>query len=243
MGFTTGFTGGVTLTLSIAYLTVLTHQRNREYQAAILRQQTRALSGIIDPLPPALPPTRAELAAAQRANFVERAKDRWNAEVEGAVHWAQNKDWYEARHDLEAAAARLWARALSSSSSDDKNVRAEAEGKAQEIVARARDQTISSQAGSVAAASGNSLKAQGIEAANKAEGEAKAAKGSIFGAIGGFFSRGKQMLVGASEEEKASNVLLSPEEKALQKRYQQGASGMNRSTEEVLAERYGSAKQ
>ncbi|KAJ9141683.1 MICOS complex subunit MIC12 [Pleurostoma richardsiae] len=117
MGFTTGFTGGVTLTLSIAYLTVLAHQRNRQRQSDILRANAYVLNSLADGggalANPALlagpaPPTHEELAARDRTRFVQAAKDRWNEEVEGAVHWAQTKDWAGVREDAEAGAARLW---------------------------------------------------------------------------------------------------------------------------------------
>ncbi|CAM1500884.1 Fc.00g100460.m01.CDS01 [Cosmosporella sp. VM-42] len=112
MGFTTGFTGGVTLTLSLAYLSVLAHQRSREQQGQVLRHQAFVLQGLIDPLPPLPPPTRSEVAAAQRANTVEVAKDRWNQEVENAVRWVQVTDWVQVRERLEDSASRLWGSAF-----------------------------------------------------------------------------------------------------------------------------------
>lgn len=42
---------------------------------------------------------------------MDRAKDRWNAEVEAAVRWAANKDWVAAREDAEDTVSRVWARA------------------------------------------------------------------------------------------------------------------------------------
>ncbi|KAL3960824.1 hypothetical protein ACCO45_005941 [Purpureocillium lilacinum] len=112
MGFATGFTGGVTLTLSLAYLSVLAHQRTRENQSRHLRAQALALQTLVDPIPQPLPPSRSEVAAAQRAASVEVAKDRWNEEVENAVRWVQNTDWVDVREDLEARVAGLWARAF-----------------------------------------------------------------------------------------------------------------------------------
>ncbi|KAI1389476.1 uncharacterized protein F4822DRAFT_427824 [Hypoxylon trugodes] len=195
MGFTTGFTGGVTLTLSIAYLTVLAHQKNREHQSAILRQQTRLISGIIDPLPPTLPPTRAELAAAERANLIERAKDRWNAEIEGAVKWAQNKDWEEVREDAEFALARLWAKASGG------EVPEKVERDTKDIVARTK-----SDVGSVAAAAKGAYadaKAKGSEVAAKTEEKAEQTRGSILGSIASVFRWGKE--AEQKVEEKALN--------------------------------------
>ncbi|KAI5857335.1 hypothetical protein GGS23DRAFT_388038 [Durotheca rogersii] len=174
MGFTTGFTGGVAITLSVAYLTVWSHQQNRVRQAAVLRQQTYALSALVDPLPPALPPTRAELAAAERAHFVERAKDRWNAELEGAVRWAQEKDWDEVREDVEAAAARLWARAFADA---DGGVAAPgdklAEGK-----------TVAAEKGSGVAPAAKSSYAE----AKTGPSEAETANGSVWASIGAGFA-------------------------------------------------------
>ncbi|KAH7148735.1 hypothetical protein EDB81DRAFT_883139 [Dactylonectria macrodidyma] len=108
MGFTTGFTGGVTVTLSLAYLTVLAHQRTREQQGQILRSQALVLQGLVDPFPPLPPPTRSEVAAAQRSTAVEVAKDRWNNEVQNAVRWVQHTDWVMVREGLEDQVSRLW---------------------------------------------------------------------------------------------------------------------------------------
>jgi len=108
MGFATGFTGGVTLTLTLAYLTVRAHERNREQQAQSLRYSTYLLRSVLDPVPEPLPPTRSEVAAAQRANSIEIAKDRWNQEVESAVRWVQHTDWDEVRETAEAGLANLW---------------------------------------------------------------------------------------------------------------------------------------
>ncbi|KAF3058373.1 hypothetical protein GL218_05498 [Daldinia childiae] len=184
MGFTTGFTGGVTLTLSVAYLGVLAHQRHRERQAAILRQQTRLISGIIDPLPPVLPPTRAELAAAERANLIERAKDRWNAEIEGAVHWAQNKDWEEVRENVEIAFGRLWARTFGDVQGPiEKGDEVAANVKA---VANTKLDQGKEKASSVAAAAKSAYadaKAKGSEVVGRTEEKAKESKGSFLGGL------------------------------------------------------------
>ncbi|KAM9879226.1 hypothetical protein VDGL01_06661 [Verticillium dahliae] len=108
MGVTTGLTGGVTLTLGLAYLAVQTHQRTREHQSQLLRSQARVLDSFLEPVVPAPPPTRHEIEAAKRANLVDTAKDRWNAEVEGAVHYLQRTDWDDVRAGLEDAAWRAW---------------------------------------------------------------------------------------------------------------------------------------
>ncbi|KAI1483098.1 hypothetical protein F4774DRAFT_368153 [Daldinia eschscholtzii] len=248
MGFTTGFTGGVTLTLSVAYLGVLAHQRHRERQAAILRQQTRLISGIIDPLPPVLPPTRAELAAAERANFIERAKDRWNAEIEGAVHWAQNKDWVEARENVEIALSRLWARAFG----DDAQGPVE---KAEDVAANAKAAASAKldqgkeKAASVAAAAKNAYadaKAKGSEVVEKTEEKAKEAKGSFFSRLWGAkdtADKTKSAVVeGAKQKGEELSSQLSEEERVLSQRYQ-GSNSLDQSPEEVLAARYASSGQ
>ncbi|KAM0450161.1 hypothetical protein ACHAO4_007045 [Trichoderma viride] len=115
MGFATGFTGGVTLTLSLAYLSVLAHQRNREAQSRSIRAQTLMIQHLIDPIPQPLPPTRSEVAAAQREAAVEVAKNRWNSEVENAVRWVQHTDWEEVREGMESRIAYLYAKATGQS--------------------------------------------------------------------------------------------------------------------------------
>ncbi|UKZ91967.1 uncharacterized protein TrAFT101_006935 [Trichoderma asperellum] len=115
MGFATGFTGGVTLTLSLAYLSVLAHQRNREAQSRSIRTQTLMIQHLIDPIPQPLPPTRSEVAAAQREAAVEVAKNRWNSEVENAVRWVQHTDWDEVREGMESRIAYLYAKATGQS--------------------------------------------------------------------------------------------------------------------------------
>ncbi|KAI0100138.1 hypothetical protein GGR51DRAFT_533200 [Nemania sp. FL0031] len=227
MGFTTGFTGGVTLTLGVAYLTLLAHQRNREQQAAILRQQTYLLSSIIDPLPPTLPPTRAELAARERANVTDAAKDRWNAEVESAVRWAQSKDWTEVREDAEAALARLWARAMGATQEGG----AKGEEKNDSVAAAAKSAYADAKAKSAELAS---------KTEKKAEEKAEGVRDTVLGAIGKGIQKGKEVFSSAKSvagvEEKAEQT-LSPVEKALQERYEK--SGESKQTvDEILAARY-----
>ncbi|KAG6007039.1 hypothetical protein E4U21_006399 [Claviceps maximensis] len=118
MGFVTGFTGGVTLTLSIAYLSVLAHQRNREEQGRSLRAQALAIQSLIDTIPQPLPPSRSEVAAAKRAEAVEVAKGRWNDEIENAVRWVQRTDWEDVRDGLEERLASLWDAAFGESIQD-----------------------------------------------------------------------------------------------------------------------------
>ncbi|EKD14424.1 uncharacterized protein L3040_005743 [Drepanopeziza brunnea f. sp. 'multigermtubi'] len=107
MGFTTGFTGGVTLTLGIAYLTVIAHERNRRLQGQELRSQAFVLERLLNPEPLPPPQSRDELAREERTTIVEAAKDRWNAEVENAVRWVQRTDFNDVREGMEGAVARL----------------------------------------------------------------------------------------------------------------------------------------
>lgn len=254
MGFTTGFTGGVTLTLSLAYLTILAHQRNRERQSAILRANNYVVSGITDPLPPVYPPTRTEIAALERANFVDTAKDKWNAEVEREVRWIQNTDWNEVREGVETAVGRLWSRALGNAIEEtEKGERKAAEltDAASREARAAADRSkaaASNKAGSVADAAKNAYadaKARGLDFADKAQEEAEQAKGSIFNAVGRGIEKGKEALSLASQKiagaeqalEGKIDEKLSPVERTLQQRYQK-PSGLNQTVEEALAERY-----
>ncbi|KAI1812528.1 hypothetical protein GGS20DRAFT_587366 [Poronia punctata] len=263
MGFTTGFTGGVTLTLGLAYLSVLAHRRNREQQAAILRQQTYLLSGITDPLPPTLPPTRAEVAAIERANLTEAAKDRWNAEVENAVRWVQTNDWSGVREEVETAISRLWVRALGEA--QDKVEIAEEKGaavasdltnksKAEVRSVAAAAKTAYAKAKRAEVAAGENVRSAEVVAEEKAE----SAGGSILDAIGKgvekgkeAFSKAKTAVVGteekieaaaaaaASASASASATTLSPVEKALQQRYEKSSGNeLDQTVEEALAARY-----
>ncbi|GAP83130.2 hypothetical protein SAMD00023353_0401300 [Rosellinia necatrix] len=236
MGFTTGFTGGVTLTLGVAYLTLLAHQRSRQQQAAVLRQQTYLLSGVVDPLPPVFPPSRAERAAAERAHFAEAAKDRWNAEVEGAVRWAQAKDWTEVREGVETAVGRLWARAM---------------GEAHEAAGNAEvksDSSSSSSSSSVVAAAKSAYADAQVKSAElaskvdrKAEEKAEEAKGTVMGVLGKGIEKGKEVLGKAKSAvavvEEKTGPATSPVEEALQQRYEK-PNGLEQTVEEVLAARY-----
>ncbi|KAI1487863.1 hypothetical protein F5X96DRAFT_121299 [Biscogniauxia mediterranea] len=244
MGFTTGFTGGVTLTLSIAYLSILAHQRNREYQAAVLRQQTRLISGIMDPLPPVLPPTRAELAAAERANLVETAKDRWNSEVESAVRWVQTKDWEEVREGVETAVARLWARTFKDESKKETAVEEQAADKPKdEAPKRSKNDRVALTARS---ADADTRAQDSSNIVHKAEGKAgkvaTEARGSIFGAIWRGLEKAKSAVGMTNNEselkpDEKPAASMTPVERALNQRYQQ-SSGKEQSVEDILAARY-----
>ncbi|KAK4033417.1 hypothetical protein C8A01DRAFT_40112 [Parachaetomium inaequale] len=141
MGFAAGFAGGVTLTLSLTYLALLTHTRNRQAQSAVLRSQASTLDTLIPAeldytLPPAARPRRnatvllpdgtyrpresleqyrrdERAAAGPGASFVETAKTKWNSEVLAAVRWAQGKDWGRVRQEAEDGVARVFGVELS----------------------------------------------------------------------------------------------------------------------------------
>ncbi|PSR76854.1 hypothetical protein BD289DRAFT_446263 [Coniella lustricola] len=262
MGFTTGFTGGVTLVLGAAYLSLQAHQRTRLSQAESLRANTYILNSLTY-IPASAPPPQTvaqELAlleyqqelllrAQQRrsatsaaggstafvADFVERAKERWNAEVEGAVRWAAHTDWQSAREDAEAAAARVWARFVTGG---DPPARTAAK--------------ISEHVGSAAAAAQSQLQDAGRQAAEQARikgVEAKDAAGSVWERG---FRRGQAVAaqakatVGLAEdrvERKIAAVGAAVDaaqvDKVLQQRFEpRHHVVLGRSAEEVLADRY-----
>ncbi|KAK4122333.1 hypothetical protein N657DRAFT_691608 [Parathielavia appendiculata] len=141
MGFVAGFAGGLTLTLSLTYLALLTHTHNRQAQSALLRAQASTLDTLIPPdqslplsarrrrnatvlLPDGTYRPRESLLAAQQhqppekkpvsaSSFIETAKTKWNSEVLAAVRWAQNKDWARVREDAEDGVASLFGVELS----------------------------------------------------------------------------------------------------------------------------------
>lgn len=90
MGFTTGFLGGVTLTFSLAYLSVYVHRSNRTYQSLLLRQQAKLLTSHVDPPEPEYQPPAYRI---EQAGLDEQLKDRWNREVESLVRRVQSTDW------------------------------------------------------------------------------------------------------------------------------------------------------
>jgi altered-inheritance-of-mitochondria protein 5 len=82
-------------------------------QALQLRSQTTLLNNMIDerdlaregkPITrPAPLPIRED-----RIGVVERAKDRWNEEITGAVRWMQNVKWDVVRDCMENGVTRAW---------------------------------------------------------------------------------------------------------------------------------------
>jgi altered-inheritance-of-mitochondria protein 5 len=126
------------LTLGVAYLTVLAHERNRQAQAQALRSQSRVLTSLLEPS--ALPPsrTRAELAREERISLVETAKDRWNEEVENAVRWVQKKNWTEVREDMESAVSKRLSGGLQKSRDGIEEAENQVTPKVQEAVDRVK---------------------------------------------------------------------------------------------------------
>ncbi|KND89613.1 hypothetical protein TOPH_05734 [Tolypocladium ophioglossoides CBS 100239] len=267
MGFASGFTGGVTLTLSLAYLSVLAHQRTRERQGGSLRAQALALQSLVDPIPQPLPPSRSEVAAAQRAASIEVAKERWNEEVENAVRWVQHTDWDEVREGLEARVAYLWAKAVGGSVKE-----AGKAGAKLEPLARKAKTTAEETGSSVAAAAKgafdrakdrgeqfeSTIESKALEArlagrrgAVRVESEAKEKAAETQGVIASALEKGRgkaqemvdkvKSAVGIAEDKAtaaADGKAPSPVEKALQQRYEKPEAKVNRTVAEVLKERY-----
>jgi altered-inheritance-of-mitochondria protein 5 len=66
--------------------------------------------------------------------LVETAKDRWNAEIENAVRWAQRTDWNEVREGVEGAAARLLGTGLNKSREEIEEAEKKASPKVQDAI-------------------------------------------------------------------------------------------------------------
>ncbi|ROV96836.1 hypothetical protein VMCG_07877 [Cytospora schulzeri] len=264
MGFTTGFdpsqTGGVTLVLGLSYLTLQSHRRTRELQAETLRANAYILNSLsyIPATAPA-PRTIAEelalleqqqelLARADRqhraaalargGSFVERAKDRWNSEVEGAVRWAATKDWTAAREDAEVAAARVWARATGGAEPPARTAE-----RARVLVAER-----AAAAGEAARGAAAQASARTGEVAHEGAAGAREAATSIWErgfrkgreAVG----RAKEVVVRAEQkvQDKVVEVSRASEasgvERVLQQRYERRDGVLSKSVEEMLEERY-----
>lgn len=105
MGFLTGLFSGLTLTTATLYLSLAIHQRSRLHQSAIIRQQSLLLNSLVDPTLLPRDDDNDDDAAPryrlQQGDWVERWKDGWNAEVEGAVRWAYGVRWGELRDGVE----------------------------------------------------------------------------------------------------------------------------------------------
>lgn len=282
MGFTTGFvritrphqstknlanfsqTGGVALTLSIAYLSVLTHQRNREAQGAALRAQALTLQSLVDPIPEPLPPTRSEIASAQRHTSLEVAKDRWNNEVEHAVRWAQTTDWTEVRENAERGASRLWTKLTGETPQEEvrhieKSAKEKAEAAAGGVAdaARAAYSKAKTESRSVEEAAENkalqarlNFKKGAHKAEDVAEDKASEAKSVLASAWESGKDKARDLaskakaVVGAADqalEPPADGQItppLDPVQRALHQRYQRPERKVNKTVAEVLKERY-----
>lgn len=250
---TPGQTGGVALTLSVAYLSVLAHQRSREQQSAALRAQALALNQIIDPIPAPLPPTRSEAAAAQRATATEYVKDRWNHEIEGAVRWAQNTDWSEVREGAEDTLERLWARAFGGAPADDASkattsVEAEAAAAGRKVkeagagVADAAKEAYLNSRKKIQSVE-EAAENKALEARLRANRDASRAEGALVSAAKDLAGKAKAAVGAVEEKLGASNdgkevEEVSPVQLALKQRYEKPEAKSAKTVAEALMERY-----
>ncbi|KAB5535093.1 hypothetical protein GE09DRAFT_1227089 [Coniochaeta sp. 2T2.1] len=264
MGFTTGFTGGVTLTLSLAYLAVLTHQRNRQVQSDILRAQNSVLHSLVhDPVSSPASPSSLSITLPEH-HVLETAKSRWNAEIEAAVHWAQTKDWDEVREDAEGVLARLWGsvsgtpageevkkdaavvrsrtvETIEEAKTEAKTEAAQAKRTTKSALEEARDRSQAAAASAVAQAKETSKSVAEAVHVKAEQGKAAVARG---------IEKSKEVVehakvaVGLAEEQLESKVdkallHLNEVDRALAQRYRENkADLMDKSVEEALAERY-----
>lgn len=254
-------TGGVTLTLSLAYLAVLTHQRNRQTQSDILRAQNSVLRSLVhDPTSPAPPTSPSPSTGPEQPHLLETAKSRWNAEIEAAVRWAQTKDWNEVREEAEGVLARLWRTVSGSPAGEEVKkdagaVRSRAAEGAQQAKAEA------DQAGRTTKSALEDAKERSQAVATSAVAQAKETSKNVAEAVQAKTEQGKaavargiekskevaeqaKVAVGLAEqklESKVDNALLhlSDVDRALAQRYKENRGDvMDKSVEEALAERY-----
>lgn len=245
----------MTLVLGISYLSLQSHRRIRERQAETLRANTYILNSL-SYIPATAPPPKTvaeELALLEQQQqllaraeekrrnlststegFFDKAKDRWNAEVEGAVRWAANKDWVAVREDAEVTASRLWARASG--------------GDAPADVAQRAGAAVSNEA-AAATATAKGAAAQATAVTGDKAVEAKEAAGSFWERG---FKKGKEIASQAKAgiakaEEKAQDVVRGAAkqtgetdiEKVLQQRYERRPDeSLSKSPEELLKDRY-----
>lgn len=208
---------------------------------------------LIDPIPLPLPPTRSEVAAAQREAAVEVAKNRWNSEVENAVRWVQHTDWDEVREGMESRIAYLYAKATGQSVEEVLKARrslepvkrtqqkggeiAAAFGQAKETAeeiemnaenraldARLRSKKFIEETAAEAKEIVNTTLDQGREKAKEVVGRAKNAVGLAEAQV--------EEMVGDKAKSR-----LSPVQQALRQRYEKH-SKETRTTAEILKERY-----
>ncbi|RCI09315.1 hypothetical protein L249_1434 [Ophiocordyceps polyrhachis-furcata BCC 54312] len=261
MGFITGFTGGVALTLSLAYISIAEQQRRRETQSRILRAQTWTLQNIIDSDEGARQRQQLQLQSKPAASSMEQlAKDRWNLEIERAVRWVQTTDWAAVEQGLENRVAALWGEYGS-------ETLAEGEAKARDALDRAKAQATAKMEDGARRAEEEArrvavkLQDEARRAAAKAQDEAKhavakasdearrLAAGTEDEAKGVWSSAlkrvrtalgwsGAEALASAATAEERIATSNSAVEKALRQRFERRDEGMERAVEEVLRERY-----
>lgn len=231
----------MTVTLSLAYLAVLTHQRNRQSQADILRAQSLVLNDLSRT---GIPPIKgaAATAAEQHPGFAETAKRRWNSELEGAVRWAQTTDWTRMRESAEGSVARLlWGaepEAERRVESAERTVKGEAEAAGRTV----REAVEGVSRGARSAIEETRTRSAG--AADAVHVKAEEAKAAVVRGV----EKGKEMAgkakakIGLAEERletKADAKLfgVSEVERTLNERYEK-SDVMSKSVAEVLSERY-----
>ncbi|PHH80834.1 hypothetical protein CDD82_1492 [Ophiocordyceps australis] len=266
MGFVSGFTGGVTLTLSLAYLSIVAHQRNRQEQCRALREQAIALESLFGTIPPVLRLSRAEIAARERAVSIEGAKDRWNEEVENAVRWMQSTDWQEVRLGLEDHIAALWISVFGESAdaaqrAGDKLQPLAAETRASAQKAKGTIASAAKGAFDGAKEAGGRLestvedkaleaKRAGKDALERADAETRGKVAEAQSILGSAFARGRDMIrraVGMADGEQAAakspgsaadTSAKNAVEKALRQRFEKRDARLERTAADVLKERY-----
>lgn len=130
----------MTLTLGIAYLTVLAHERNRNAQGANLRTQSSLLNTLLLSDPSlAYPAPDAETGRTSRATLVETAKDRWNEEIQNAVRWVQGAEWGNVKEGMEGAVAKALGTGMEKSREEITHAEEKAGPIAREAIARAKE--------------------------------------------------------------------------------------------------------
>lgn len=169
--------------------------------------------------------------------FLERAKDRWNAEVEGAVRWAANKDWVGAREDAEDTISRVWARATGGESPSRTAERAGAAVSEKAAVAASAARSTAEQTASrtkeilqtravETKEAGTSIWERGFRKSKEVAAQAKAAVGLAEGKV-------------QQKAAELASVIETDVEKVIQQRFERKPEEvLNQSVEEVLEERY-----
>lgn len=238
----------MTLVLGISYLSLQAHRRTRERQAETLRANTYILNSL-SYIPATAPPPKTlaeELAlleqqqellaraeakrrnlSASNEGFFDKAKDRWNAEIEGAVRWAANKDWIAAREDAEVAASRLWARASGGEAPSDSAQRAGAAVTNKAAAATTTARGAASEKAVEAKEAAVSFWERGL---NKGKEIADQAKAGLARAE----EKAQDVVRGAAKKNGETDI-----EKVLQQRYERKPDeSLSKSPEELLADRY-----